>query len=104
MKRSRPGFLFCRERALSSFLSQLSQLFALRFAAGEALLDDRANLLLLIISEIQFPQPAQAEVSPGSGSATVAFTTPDSCWSFSGISSRGLLSLDGRGQGQTTQY
>jgi hypothetical protein len=48
MKRSRPGFFFCRERALSSFLAQLSQLFALRFAAGEALLGDRANLLLLI--------------------------------------------------------
>lgn len=64
MKRSRPGFFFCRERALSSFLAQLSQLFALRFAAGEALLDDRANLLLLIISEIQFPQQAKAEVSP----------------------------------------
>jgi len=30
----------------------LSQLFARRFAAGEALLDDRANLLLLIIREI----------------------------------------------------
>jgi hypothetical protein len=68
------------------------------------LLGDRANLLLLIISEIQFPQQAKAEVSPGSRSATVAFTTPDSCWSFSGILRCRLLSLDGRGQGQTPQY
>ena len=55
MKRPRPGFFFCRERALSSFVDQLPQLFAGCFAVGETLLDDRANLLLLIVSEIQFP-------------------------------------------------
>jgi hypothetical protein len=49
MKRLRPGFFIGRERALSSFIAELSQLFARRFAVSETLLDDRANLLLLIV-------------------------------------------------------
>jgi len=61
LKRPGPGLFFGRKRALSSLLAKLSQLFARRFAAREALLDDRANLLLLIVGEIQFPAASEGQ-------------------------------------------
>ena len=98
-----PGFFFGSKCFLSSLLTKLPQFFAGRFTAGEALLKNRANLLLLIVGQIQFAQYAgtKAAVSSGSAAEAAIFTASHSFRSSGGVLSSRLLSLgDGAERGQ----
>jgi hypothetical protein len=87
--------VICGERALSSFLSQFSQLSARSFIVCEVLLDDRASLLLLSVGQIQFMNYAGAEAAlAGTTTETATFSTTHPFRSLNGSLSRSLLSLD----------
>src|SRR5260370_31291836 len=76
MKRLGAGFIIGAQRALRSLLPELPQLFTLSFGALDTLLDEAANLLLLIVGQVQLAQHTGAENTvPVTETATFAATT-----------------------------